>query len=475
MLPHRLWKQWAPLRKPAGLAAAALLLAALSMLGSEALAFDPLAWLIWGEQVAGLHLDTAGGPSWKPLPVALTTPLSFTGAAAPDLWLVVARAGAILGLFAIAALGQRLGGHAVAVAAALIVLVSPWWWHNAALGNSEGILTAAVGWAAVAHLAGHRRLTMIAGLLAATIRPEVCAIYLAYGALLVVRSRSDRRFAVACLVVAVWAWVGPDVLGTGGAFRAASSADDWASPGSAQNADVPVLAVLADAVAGLTLPALVAATFAVVSALRKPGTAVAVGLTAAAVGYVSLVAALTGAGFAGNPRYLVPALALAAPVAAAGAVQLGHRLSGPAWRRVGGCAGAAGLVSLVLAVNASALGDARSDIATRISWSAGLTEAIDAAGGPVRLRSFRQVETSERWRPLVAYRLGIPLVRVQAVPGTGDVVVLGPPQATSRPSGAARLIARAGGWAIWNARTSRRGTRIDRDTRSRVRSHLGHP
>src|SRR5919108_97697 len=78
------------------LAAACLALAALSLLLPWALAFDPWAWLVWGREVTRLELDTAGGPSWKPLPVVATTILAPAGDAAPALWLVLARAGGLL-------------------------------------------------------------------------------------------------------------------------------------------------------------------------------------------------------------------------------------------------------------------------------------------------------------------------------------------------------------------------------------------
>ena len=57
------------------------------------LAYDPWAWLVWGREIGHLDLDTTGGPSWKPLPVVITTPLAVLGDLAPTLWLVVARTG----------------------------------------------------------------------------------------------------------------------------------------------------------------------------------------------------------------------------------------------------------------------------------------------------------------------------------------------------------------------------------------------
>src|SRR5919108_2984867 len=108
------------------LAAACLALAALTLLLPWALAFDPWAWLVWGREVTRLELDTAGGPSWKPLPVVATTILSLAGGAAPALWLVVARAGGLLAIAGAAALAGRLAGTVAAAAAAAAMALSDW-------------------------------------------------------------------------------------------------------------------------------------------------------------------------------------------------------------------------------------------------------------------------------------------------------------------------------------------------------------
>ncbi|MQA76341.1 MAG: hypothetical protein GEU88_18775, partial [Solirubrobacterales bacterium] len=73
--------------------AAILVLAAVSLLAPFALVYDPWAWLVWGREVVDLDLDTGAGPSWKPLPVLVTTLLSPAGDAAPALWMLIARAG----------------------------------------------------------------------------------------------------------------------------------------------------------------------------------------------------------------------------------------------------------------------------------------------------------------------------------------------------------------------------------------------
>src|SRR4051794_17022607 len=76
--------------------AVCLALGAVSLLWAAAPTYDPWAWIIWGREVLHLDLNTVEGPSWKPLPVLLTTPFALFGdSAAPALWLVVARAGTL--------------------------------------------------------------------------------------------------------------------------------------------------------------------------------------------------------------------------------------------------------------------------------------------------------------------------------------------------------------------------------------------
>ena len=107
-----------PARPVALLALACVALAALSLLGPSTPTYDPWAWIIWGREVMHLDLSTGFGPSWKPLPVALTTVFGLFGGAAPDLWMVAARAGALAGALFAFRLGRRLGGTAGGVVAA---------------------------------------------------------------------------------------------------------------------------------------------------------------------------------------------------------------------------------------------------------------------------------------------------------------------------------------------------------------------
>src|SRR4051812_49941891 len=58
------------------------------------------------------------GSSWKPLPVLFTTPFSVFGDAAPQLWVLVVRAGALLAVLFSFRGASRLAGTAAGVAAA---------------------------------------------------------------------------------------------------------------------------------------------------------------------------------------------------------------------------------------------------------------------------------------------------------------------------------------------------------------------
>src|SRR3954453_699442 len=84
-------------------------LAALTLLAPAAPTYDPWAWIVWGRGILHWDLSTGFGPSWNPLPVALTTSFALFGAAAPALWIVAARAGALAGALFAFRLGRRLG------------------------------------------------------------------------------------------------------------------------------------------------------------------------------------------------------------------------------------------------------------------------------------------------------------------------------------------------------------------------------
>jgi hypothetical protein len=418
--------------------AAALTLAALSLLLPWALAFDPWAWLVWGRDAARLSLDTAGGPAWKPLPVVVTTLLAAAGAAAPALWLVVARAGGLLALAGAAALAARLAGTVAAVAAAGAMALSEWWFFNTALGNSEGLLAAAALWAVVAHLAGRTRAALVLGLAAALLRPEAWP-FLGLYALWLWRSGRERLpFLLVVLAPIPLLWFGPDVLGTGGALGASAAARGTASPQSATYADVPGLEVLADFAELLTPPVLLAAVAGAVLGGRT-----ARWLAAGAAGWVLLVAVMTQAGYAGNPRYNVAAAAFGCVLAGVGVAAAG-RARVPL---------AAALLVAVALFTGGELRDQASELAERATRRTDLGALVARAGGARAIRRCGPVRANQPMKALVGWRLDVPLARLADRPRAPAAVLQAPPGYAGEPPEPAvptgfAAAARAGDWTL---------------------------
>jgi hypothetical protein len=427
-----------------GLAAACLALAALSLLLPWALAFDPWAWLVWGREVTRLELDTAGGPSWKPLPVVATTVLTLAGGAAPALWLVLARAGGLLAIAGAAALGGRLAGPVAAAAAAATMALSDWWFFNSALGNSEGLLAAAALWAVFAHLAGRHRLALALLLAAALLRPEAWPFLGGYAVWLWWTGRERVAVLAAALLPVPLLWFGPDVLGWGGALGASEAARGTASPQSAVNADFPALEVLLDFAALLTVPALLAATAG--AALGGP---IARRLAAAALAWVAIVAVMTQAGYAGNPRYNVAAAAVGCVVAGVGVAALARRLVGrgretrvarddrvatdPASRSAPAWLLAAALAGGVLAFTAGDLSDQLGELGDRAERRTDLDALVEAAGGVDEVNDCAPARTVQPMKAMLAWRLDLSMEHLADRPDTPAAVFQAPPGYAGEP------------------------------------------
>src|SRR3954453_22800226 len=111
-----------------------------------------------------------------------TTVFSVFGSAAPDLWLVVARAGAVGAIVLAFRVARTLGGGIVGgVAAAAALAIAPWWIRNAALGNSEGLIVAFLLGAIDRHLAGDRRAAFLLAAAGGLLRPETWPFLGLYG------------------------------------------------------------------------------------------------------------------------------------------------------------------------------------------------------------------------------------------------------------------------------------------------------
>lgn len=466
---------------------ACLVIAALSLLlPATTPTYDPWAWLIWGREVAALELDTRFGPSWKPLPVLFTTPFSFFGEAAPELWLVVARTGGLLGLVAAFRLARRLGGALAGGLAAVMLALSGGYLRGSALGYSEGLLVAFVLLAVERHLVGRRGQALALGFAAGLLRPETWPFLGLYALFVFVREPRLRGLAGGLMALLPVLWLGPELWGSGEPLRAASRAQDPTlfSPAFAER---PALAVLAKADRVVPWPV-------------KGGVLLAVGLAALGAGtrgrrggareqlrasfgdrgrvrdtlalagggaiWFLLVALMTELGYAGNARYLAVPVAVACVIGGIGLGWLGRALAAVLDRRTASGrpsrSAALAAAALIATVCASLLpgpiavliGDFR-EARAEAALHADLPAAIARAGGRARVLACGKPVATALEVPLVAWHLGVATGRVDLVPRSPGVLFRGPPElqppdapAPALTAGDFRPVAQVGRWGV---------------------------
>lgn len=458
------------------LAAFAVVVAACSLLIPSTPSYDPWAWLVWGREIVHLNLQTTGGPSWKPLPMIFTTVFAPFGSAAPNLWLIVARAGAVMAVLMTFKLAWRLTRDltdpvlvdargtfgAVARLAPLLAGViaaatlpnSRGFISDNALGYSEGLATALMLVAVDRYLDGARRQAFVVGFFAALDRPELWVLWGPYGLFLFWRDAGARRLVVALFVLIPALWFLPELWGSGHLFRNVTRALHPRS-NSAAFANCPICTVykqeawpqvlnrvkFAGILGILTAVVMLWRTRGswwrhrpVSAATRAQAWLVAIGL----FGYLWWlgIAVETQAGFSGNDRYLVLGTA---PVAIAGGVawgwfaaSLGSLLRG-AGRRVRSLRGlaaqclalAAGpvvAVGLFLAIPPW-IGESVISLPSAhraLVYQAHLREDMSAAVRRLGRRSILgcgTVMTEGFQVPMLAYMLGVHTLRVEEPPG----------------------------------------------------------
>jgi hypothetical protein len=325
-----------------------LVIGGVSLLFPSTPSYDPWSWTDWARGIIHLnfHLNQYG-TSWKPLPMIATIPAALFGHAAPDIWLVVARAGTLAGAVMVFRLGYRLTRQiaesdaelsrsrlmtiAPALLAGLIGAIAlaftstEFYLSSNALGYSEGLATALMLVAIERHLDGKPRQAFVVGFFVALDRPEVWAFWGVYGLWLFWR---DRRFRVTIVVLAVLQpilWFLPVYWGSG---HFGSSVERATNPraNSLAYAKFPFWAELKQEAwrtmllriklfAVLMVLALAAVLWrdrrresgwrAALAAPRTRALVVAAGCGFGGVAWFVIIAIETQAHFSGNSRYLV--------------------------------------------------------------------------------------------------------------------------------------------------------------------------
>lgn len=426
---------WLRLRGRRPWLAACPVVAALSLLLSATPHYDPFAWLAWGREIA--HLDmarTLSGPSWKPLPVLLTIPLSVLGDAAPAAWLVVARTAGLLAFVLAFRLGKRLRSAPAGVLAAMALVLVPGLLRELALGGELSLLVTLVLGAIDRHLAGRPTQATLLGLAAALLRTEAWPFLGLYG-LWAWRARAvDRRLLAAVLVSLPVLWFVPDWITLGDPLWGAEVARASTEARTPALVAHPVLEVANRGYRLLPLSLHLLAVAAVVLAVRRREWTPVV-LAGAAVAWVALVAVMTAVGgYPGLSRFLVPAAAVVCLLAAVGAAGVVD-LVGPRMRLA-----VAGLLLVAVVPAGVARREGLADEArTSRAWArvAGdLPGAVRRAGGGDRVACRRPVVNHAAQTEL-AWILHLPIaaVRTQAdgdglVFATEDRVANLPPAAS---------------------------------------------
>jgi hypothetical protein len=466
------------------LGAGAVVIAALSLLIPSTPSYDPWAWLVWGHEIIHFDLHTTGGPSWKPLPMLFTTLFAVFGKGQPDLWLIVARAGALMAVAMVFKLAWRLARDLVAgmsepsgairwmwlIAPLLAGLIAAGSLANSggfisdnALGYSEGLATALALIAVDSYMDGARQRAFVVGFFAALDRPELWFLWGPYGLYLFWRDPGARKLVLGMFALIPVLWFLPELWGSGHLLRGVTRAQHPRS-NSAAFAKCPVCTVFKKeawpaVLNRVKIPGIIALFVAAFGLWRTRASwwrhagPVDRGIRARAwlvgLGLFGLlwwlgIAFETQAGFSGNNRYLVLGTA---PVAIAGGVAWGwfsrtladwicrlagllgsgfRRLTAPAFTV---SAGVVIAVALFLAVppwigkNIISLPRTHHALVYQAHLREDLNVAVQRAGGRQAILKCGPVMTEGFQVPMVAWALGVRTLGVEAPP----TKIAGPP------------------------------------------------
>lgn len=462
---------------------AALGVGAISLLIPSTPSYDPWAWILWGREIIHLNLQTTGGPTWKPLPMIFTTVFALFGKAAPDLWLIIARAGALMAavmVFKVAVTltralttevpGESLGGESMfrgkgraelavlapallaGVIACVSFVLSGGFVSDNALGYSEGLMTAAVLIAVERHLDGHPRQAFAVGFAAALDRPEIWLFWGPYGLWLFWRDRGARKLVIALFALIPVLWFAPEYWGSGHFLRGVSRAQHPRSNSSAF-ASFPFLNELVDhawpwMLLRLKVAAAIGAFVAAVmlwrrrqargtwrlEGAREHGLAALLGAGLLGLAWFVIIALMTQAGFSGNDRYLVLGAGLIDIAGAVAFAWAAAELAVVVARRRGGASPSAGLrgaaVALLAVVyllfpnwvgsNLISIPRTHGILVYQARLRQDAVRAIQQLGGARQVLACGTVMTEGFQVPMLAYDLNVHILRVEAPPNTGQ-------------------------------------------------------
>lgn len=457
--------------------------------------YDPFSWLVWGREVVDPHLPffVGGGPSWKPLPFCFTVVYALFGSAAPGLWVITARVGALLGWVAAWRLGIRLrpgawGWVAGAIAVGGLLTTQDYGYYFMR-GASEPGLVACTLWAADRLLARRWGAAFWLMLVASLIRPEWWPYTILLAGWLAIRggpgwrSARGRALLLGALLLIPLGWFGPPWLGGNDPLLAARNASLY----NGHLGRDPLRAILGRAADDQIWP-LLAAAFGFVAAvlarevrrgrMSERGWTVAALAAFACVWWLEVIVMTLGLGYPGLERFFLPAAAVVCVLGGVGMATIAMAVARWVGARFGVRAPAVlaggGLVAAIVAgsvfVSRGAVdllvgSEGQAALAQRTLD--GLSRSVAAAGGRAAVlpcaRSFAAVNHSAQ--PALAWDLRVTLERVGSAMTRPGVDFIGPADiATGIPAAIDpslthdRVVARTGAWTA--VALSRRGGRV---------------
>jgi len=280
-----------------------------------------------------------------------------------------------------------------------------------------------------------------AGFGAALLRPESWAFVGAYALWVAWRDPAARKLIAGLALATLALWFGPELWGSGNAWRGGQRAHD-PNPNSLAFAEHPAREVVKRAISMTPLVALIGAALAfTMRPLRL--------LALAALLWLVEVAIMTEAGFSGNARYLIAPVCLACVAGGAALGRLAQRLDA----RVA-------IALAVLAVTPSVplrVDDLHNDaraVRNEARLMDDLSAVVRASGDARAVRACGNVATGPFQVTALAWRLDVPIRRVGLTPrAPGTVFRAGPqprPIPNAPPMGvhdsAFRAVARTVSW-----------------------------
>jgi hypothetical protein len=407
--------------------------------------YDPWSWIVWGREVSDPHLSfvISGGPSWKPLPFIFTTVWGLFGGAAPNLWVITARIGGLLGLVGAWKLASRLvgggvpGAFAGGLAVVGVVLTQDWFYYFYR-GTSEVVLIGATVWAVDRLLDGRTVQAYLLAVAGGLIRPEWWPFIFLFALWLWFRdpawhSWPMRLLLLAGLVAQPFFWFVPPWVGSGEPFLAATHAAEY----NGHLGPDPLRAVLARGKDLQVLPALVAAVLAVAIGWWRDRDRLLVALAAGILAWWVVVVAMTLDGYPGLERFFLPAAALTCVLGGVGITRIAQ-LAGDQLTRGGRVLAVAVAAALVLVsvpyttAQFDAAKAAEPAASQAVSTLNQLSQAVAAVGGH---RGVLPCQTSfvainHSVQTALAWKLHATLERVGTVMSAPGVDFIGPHNGT---------------------------------------------